>query len=94
MEYALYFLLFGVIPFCAFFFTRHAILGFAIACLLGCPIFAGRMIYLEAHAVDSDIDFVFIVGVAIWCFMLSLIYCGCAISVGIFRRMKVKSIAS
>ena len=91
MEYAAYFLLLVAIPFCAFKFTRVAIVGWLIACLSGCPILIARMIYLESNAPDSDFDFTFPIGVVLWCGILSFLYGVCAVVIGLVRNKRLGS---
>jgi hypothetical protein len=62
------------IPLIVFVITKKARLTLIISSPIGTGILWINMLYLEAHAIDSDFDIVFSISMLFWAILLNLIY--------------------
>ena len=74
MALIIYVLIFVIIPAICFASIRSVIAGYFLTSTFGAISIVARMIYLEAHAVDKEFDFIFFVSIFIWAFVVFLLY--------------------
>jgi len=90
MDILIYVLLLGVIPVISLVINKRTLVGYIIACFVGCPLLVARMLYLERHASDREFDFVFWVSLALWSVILCVIYVPYAFIFGYVKKRWMK----
>lgn len=68
-----FFFIFGI-PLVSIGIAKRLSRALPLSCVMGSLLLVTWMIYQEAIASDSDLDFVFLISLVLWAFILSLIY--------------------
>jgi hypothetical protein len=61
-------------PLAGYILIKNKLLAYIVSSVFGVLIINGRMIYLEQHAVDSDFDGIFLIGMVVWSAVIWIAY--------------------
>ena len=67
--------------------TQRLSRAFPLSCVIGSLLLVTWMIYQEAIASDTDLDFVFLVSLVLWAVVLSFIYACLFFVLALLRRL-------
>ena len=54
--------------------VRNGCARFVLSVWVGVPVLWGRMLYVETHVPDGDLDFIFFVALVVWGCVLAVVY--------------------